>query len=108
MTVSKVAQEGKAKAPTYFSAFFHPVVRPDRRPGRERVHRPVSVRIVPAAGSFSNLAAPLHFSWRMMFDPVARDIDPPADPDPIVLFDVVEEALQGGKSSRSAQQPAVH
>src|SRR5437773_7886755 len=45
---------------------------------------------------------------RMFVDPVPRDVHPSAHPHPVVLLDVVEEALKRSEPSRSAEQPAVH
>jgi hypothetical protein len=41
----------------------------------------------------------------MVRDPVARDVDPAADPDVGVLLDVVEEALERREPPRPADQP---
>ena len=43
----------------------------------------------------------------MVRDPVARDVDPPADPDVRVLLDVVEEPLERRKAPRAPDQPHV-
>ena len=40
----------------------------------------------------------------MVFDPVPRDVDPPANPYVFVLQNVVEEALQGGDTSGAPDQ----
>lgn len=44
---------------------------------------------------------------RMMVTPVTRDVDAPRHPDAIVLFDVIEKALQRTEAPRPAEQPAV-
>src|SRR5262245_21124061 len=42
---------------------------------------------------------------RKAFFPVARDVDAPADPDAIVLLDVVEKTLQRTEPARAPEQP---
>src|SRR6202011_6387983 len=45
---------------------------------------------------------------RMFVDPVPRNVHPPAHPYPVVLPDVVEEALQRFEPPGPAKQTAVH
>ena len=42
-----------------------------------------------------------------MFAPMACDIDAPADPDLVVLLDMIDKSLEGTNSPGSADQPAM-
>ena len=47
-------------------------------------------------------------SMGMPGDPVPRDVDAAAYPDPVVALDVIEEPLEPGETAGPAQQPAMH
>jgi hypothetical protein len=43
----------------------------------------------------------------MMFAPMARNIDAPADPDLVVLLDMIDESFEGMNTPGPTDQPAM-